>query len=78
MGVCSVYKLTVSSFALGAVSVVLYALAISTDYWLITRESHMPDYLVGVQLPPNVTIEPFWMRVWAGLWRFCVMNEDCE
>ncbi|GFO38335.1 voltage-dependent calcium channel gamma subunit [Plakobranchus ocellatus] len=74
MNVCTVYKLTVSSSIMGCVSIGLLALAVSTDSWLLTREFYATqavDASMG-----NVTDSKTWLRVWTGLWRFCMVDEN--
>ncbi|GFR57560.1 hypothetical protein ElyMa_003459400 [Elysia marginata] len=72
MNVCTVYKLTVCSFMMGCVSVGLLALAVSTDSWLLTREFFQTP---GVG---NQSDYKTWFRVWTGLWRFCMVDENSE
>ncbi|CAG5136340.1 unnamed protein product [Candidula unifasciata] len=69
---CTVYKLTVLSFVLGAMSVGLFSLAVSTDSWLLTREALSID----PELLGNATIGLIWIRVWTGLWRLCMVSEE--
>lgn len=69
---CTVYQLTVLSFVLGAMTVGLFSLAVSTDSWLITRESLSID----PELLGNATIGVMWIRVWTGLWRLCMVSEE--
>ncbi|KAK3747525.1 hypothetical protein RRG08_030058, partial [Elysia crispata] len=68
MNVCSVYKLTVCSFMMGCLSVGLLALAVSTDYWLLMHESY--------QGSGNLSNYRTQFRVWTGLWRFCMVDEN--
>ncbi|XP_005101013.1 voltage-dependent calcium channel gamma-5 subunit [Aplysia californica] len=76
MNYCSVYKLTVLSFVLGAGAVALFALAVSTDSWLTTKESLMIEPLEGEDAPPaNATMHAFVLHFWTGLWRFCMLSE---
>ncbi|CAG5125259.1 unnamed protein product [Candidula unifasciata] len=72
MNLCTVYNLTVLSFVLGAVSVGLFALAVSTDSWLLTRESLSSPK----EARTNVTAKVMWIRVWTGLWRLCMVHEE--
>lgn len=72
MNLCTVYNLTVLSFVLGAVSVGLFALAVSTDSWLLTRESLSFDK----EFMENGTAKVMWIRVWTGLWRLCMVHEE--
>ncbi|GFO08148.1 hypothetical protein PoB_003465300 [Plakobranchus ocellatus] len=74
MNVCNVYKLTVCSFMMGCVSVALLALAVSTDSWLLTREFLLTPGEDGSM--GNATDYKTWLRVWTGLWRFCMMDEN--
>ncbi|KAH9518601.1 Voltage-dependent calcium channel gamma-5 subunit [Bulinus truncatus] len=71
MKLLTVYKLTVLSFVLGAVSVGLFALAVSTDAWLTTREKFSTNMMQENQTQ-DIT---YWILVWTGLWRFCIMSE---
>ncbi|BFZ17822.1 hypothetical protein BsWGS_20861 [Bradybaena similaris] len=72
MNLCTVYNLTVLSFVLGALSVGLFALAVSTDSWLLTRESLSFDK----EFMENGTAKVMWIRVWTGLWRLCMVHEE--
>ncbi|KAK0043788.1 voltage-dependent calcium channel gamma-7 subunit [Biomphalaria pfeifferi] len=72
MKLLTVYKLTVLSFVLGGVSVTLFALAVSTDAWLTTREKFSASMMEENQ-PHDMT---YWILVWTGLWRFCMMTES--
>ncbi|XP_059144734.1 voltage-dependent calcium channel gamma-5 subunit-like [Physella acuta] len=68
----TVYQLTVLSFVLGGTSVGLFSLAVSTDFWLTTREKMIiPGY---PDMPVNNTV-PLWLKLWTGLWRFCLVAE---
>ncbi|XP_025110572.1 voltage-dependent calcium channel gamma-5 subunit-like isoform X2 [Pomacea canaliculata] len=63
---CSVYRLTIVSFAMAAMAVTVLSLAVATDSWLLMREKMVFE---------GLALNDSWTRVWAGMWRLCMEME---
>ncbi|ESO83933.1 hypothetical protein LOTGIDRAFT_108597 [Lottia gigantea] len=68
---CTIYRVTAFSFTLGAISLGLLALAVSTDAWLYmsTAIQISPEVRRQFNITGNIIIH---MR--SGLWRVCTVN----